>query len=291
MDDEQLKTFLTVVELKNFTKTAEILHVTQSTITARIQQIEAFYGQPLLKRNKGNIQLTVMGDKLLPLLQRQMDLREQTKRVASETAEEGFQITISAAYSLWRKMNTQVIKELYLMQPHTHIHLKTDHSPLVIQHLLDGSIDFGIVYNKPMSKELSSVLIQKDTFSLYQHQDINICKPTSVSDLKNLPWVYLNWGHSFQAWLENENKQSIKPSLEVGHSDLAFQFIIDLKGIGFLSDNEVRESAYGDYLEAITCQSSVPIPSQSIYLIFKKSREMEPAIKAAVASFQQKKTL
>ncbi|MCT1905306.1 LysR family transcriptional regulator [Oceanobacillus sojae] len=36
MHYEQLRTFLTVVELKNFTKTAEALHVTQSTVTARI---------------------------------------------------------------------------------------------------------------------------------------------------------------------------------------------------------------------------------------------------------------
>lgn len=102
-----------VVELKNFTKVAEVLHITQSTVSARIEQIEAFYGQKLFLRHKGNIQLISIGFKLLPMLQRQMDLWEQTKKVAREEREDTFQITISAAYSLWRKMNTEIIKKLY----------------------------------------------------------------------------------------------------------------------------------------------------------------------------------
>lgn len=287
MHYEQIRTFLTVVELKNFTKTAEVLHVTQSTVTARIQQTEAFYGQKLLVRHKGNIELTAIGYKLLPLLQRQMDLWEQTKKIAEEELEESFQITISAAYSLWRKMNTKIIKELHQVHQPAHIHLRTDHSSFVIQHVLDGSTDFGIVYNKPMSKEISSILIQQDTFHLYKHKDLNISKPAGFQELANHTWIYLNWGRSFQSWMENENEQRAKPRMEVGHSDLAIQFIIDLKGIGFLSDTEVNQSDYADCLEQIEFKSKVSIPSQSIFLLFKESRRNESAMKATIDIFQQ----
>ncbi|GGP10852.1 LysR family transcriptional regulator [Oceanobacillus neutriphilus] len=286
MHYEQLKTFLTVVELKNFTKTAEALHVTQSTVTARIQQTEAFYGQKLLIRHKGNIELTVIGYKLLPLLQRQMDLWEQTKKIAEEGLEESFQITISAAYSLWRKINTEIIKELYQAYQPTHIHLRTDHSTFVIQHVLDGSTDFGIVYNKPMSKEISSVLIQKDTFHLYKHKDLHISEPAKFQDLVDQSWIYLNWGRSFQSWMENEDEQGVRPKMEVGHSDLAIQFIIDLKGVGFLSDTEVKQSDYADCLEQIEFKSKASIPPQSIYFIFKERRRNEPAMKAMIDIFQ-----
>ncbi|MEI3614563.1 LysR family transcriptional regulator [Pseudogracilibacillus sp. SO30301A] len=286
MDFEQLKTFLTVTELKNFTKTAEVLHVTQSTVTSRIQQVERFYGQKLLIRHKGNIQLTEIGYKLLPLLKRQMGLWEQSKKVAEETIEQSLQISISAAYSLWRKMNTELVKKLYQVYQPDHIHLRTDHTEFVLQHILDGSTDFGIVYNKPMSKELSSVLIQNDTFQLYRHKDLNNEKPVAFQDLSNYPWIYLNWGHTFHSWIENENKQGIKPKVEVGHSDLAIRFIVDLKGIGFLSDVEVNQSNYADYLEPVQFESEFPVPSQSIYLIFKKSRRNENAMKATIDIFQ-----
>ena len=40
MDYELLKTFITLAKLKNFTKTADALHIVQSTVTNRIKHIE-----------------------------------------------------------------------------------------------------------------------------------------------------------------------------------------------------------------------------------------------------------
>lgn len=75
--------------------------------------------------------------------------------------------------------------------------------------------------------------------------------------------------------------------MEVGHSDLAIQFIIDLKGIGFLSDTEVNQSDYADCLEQIEFKSKASTPPQSIYVIFKESKRNESAMKATIDIFQQ----
>ncbi|QTM98265.1 LysR family transcriptional regulator [Sediminibacillus dalangtanensis] len=101
MDYEQLKTFLTVADVKSFTKAAELLHITQSTVTSRIQAIENFYGKQLIVRSKRGIKLAPIGAELVPYLQRQMELWDKSKRMVSEHDTALRTITIAATYSLW----------------------------------------------------------------------------------------------------------------------------------------------------------------------------------------------
>src|SRR4029453_16809316 len=61
MDTELARTFLTVVAAGNFVSAAERLHVTQSTISARIQSLESSLGCRLFVRNKGGTTLTAEG--------------------------------------------------------------------------------------------------------------------------------------------------------------------------------------------------------------------------------------
>lgn len=61
MNISALKTFLTVVALGNLNKAAERLNVTQSTVTARLDALEAALGQRLLVRSRRGAALTKAG--------------------------------------------------------------------------------------------------------------------------------------------------------------------------------------------------------------------------------------
>ncbi len=60
------RTFLELVNAKNFNKAADRLHVTQSTVTVRIAALEELLGQQLFTREKSGVGLTVAGRKFLP---------------------------------------------------------------------------------------------------------------------------------------------------------------------------------------------------------------------------------
>ena len=61
MDTELARTFLTVVAAGNFVGAADRLHVTQSTVSARIHTLEDQLGCTLFVRNKGGTTLTPAG--------------------------------------------------------------------------------------------------------------------------------------------------------------------------------------------------------------------------------------
>lgn len=60
-----LQTFLAIVETGNLVRASQKLHVTQSTVTARLKALEDELGQTLLNRHKSGTTLTPAGTKLL----------------------------------------------------------------------------------------------------------------------------------------------------------------------------------------------------------------------------------
>ena len=61
MNFSQLQSFITVVQLHSFSKAADQLHFSQSTITSHISELEKELGQQLLVRSTRNFQLTEAG--------------------------------------------------------------------------------------------------------------------------------------------------------------------------------------------------------------------------------------
>ena len=76
MDYEILRTFIYLAELKNFTKTAEQLHIVQSTVSNRIKQLEEQTGKILFTRKSRNVELTNTGEVFLPYAKQLLAIQE-----------------------------------------------------------------------------------------------------------------------------------------------------------------------------------------------------------------------
>ena len=62
---KQLRYICAVAEYKHFSKAAEACHVTQSTLSAAIQELESQLGVVIFERNKKTVLVTPLGEKLL----------------------------------------------------------------------------------------------------------------------------------------------------------------------------------------------------------------------------------
>ncbi len=81
MDDEKIKTFLTLADNLSFTKTAFLLHKSQSVVSRQILSMEAEVGFPLFVRDSRYCSLTASGKKLAEGLAR---LEKDYLKVVSE---------------------------------------------------------------------------------------------------------------------------------------------------------------------------------------------------------------
>ena len=70
MNAKQLETFLTITQAGSFAASAARLNATQSTVSARIQDLEGELGAKLFDRTAKRVRLTAKGRELLPYAQR-----------------------------------------------------------------------------------------------------------------------------------------------------------------------------------------------------------------------------
>ena len=84
----QLKSFWTVVRLKNFTHAAKVLGYSQSTITHQIKVLERELGTSLIERSRFSRQLTLTeaGLRVFEYADRILALAEETKAAARACA-------------------------------------------------------------------------------------------------------------------------------------------------------------------------------------------------------------
>lgn len=80
MDTETLRTFITLSQYRNYTKTADVLFVAQSTVTNRIMELEKEVGQPLFTRTKRSVALTLEGEIFLSYAKRILEMEETSVR-------------------------------------------------------------------------------------------------------------------------------------------------------------------------------------------------------------------
>lgn len=79
MDTQSLRAFLAVTEQQSFSLAAEHLHLTQSAVSKRIQQLESQLNTSLFDRHNRTVSLTEAGHALLPRARQILDLVADTE--------------------------------------------------------------------------------------------------------------------------------------------------------------------------------------------------------------------
>ncbi|MEG0664677.1 MAG: LysR family transcriptional regulator, partial [Clostridia bacterium] len=119
MIDFRHLTFLALCELKNYTKTAEFLHLTQPAITQHIQYLENYYGGKLINLSRGNFQLTKKGN----LLKHYTQIMVADSKIIFEkinNSKDASQINFGATLTIGEFIMPQIINKIMLKNDYIH---------------------------------------------------------------------------------------------------------------------------------------------------------------------------
>lgn len=271
MDIDQLKAFILVANNKSFTRTAELLNVVQSTVTTRIRMLEKQLGKELFERDKRNIKLTDAGSTFLPYCERILELAKEGVKSLQSEKDSSNHITIGTTHALWDYVLFEAIDAFQKSQPETSICMITEHSEVIIRKMIDGLIDIGIVFYPVTHTKLTMELIIEDTFVLVADPHMGMDKNFLTSDdLRNLPYIHLNWGGSFSGWFQEVASNQDFYDVEVDHVSVLLKFLKSRKGLGFLPNSVAKRLIQQGEVMNVSFQTDMPIPKRSIYLLKKK---------------------
>ena len=113
MNSENLKTFVLLSKLKNFTQTAEQLFIAQSTVTNRIAELEREVGKKLFLRDSKNLSLTEAGAIFLDYVLRILELEDACLKEVRVTRTDKLRIGLpNAIYeTFWEERIKRCLRE------------------------------------------------------------------------------------------------------------------------------------------------------------------------------------
>lgn len=182
-----LRAFIEVAACGSFTRAADTLHLTQSTLTATIKQLEEQAGLRLFDRTTRRVVLTKEGSDFLPVAEKLIsDFDTAFTDLQATSSQQQGQVGIAASPSMIGQMLPPTITQYHELYPNIGICLRDDNAGGIEQRVLDNEVDFGIGGNHSNQSDLNYQPILKDRYGVV------LPKGHSLSSSHKLTWATIN---------------------------------------------------------------------------------------------------
>jgi DNA-binding transcriptional LysR family regulator len=146
MNLDQLRGFVEIAQVGNFTRAAEQLHLAQPSLSRQIAALEHDLGAELFTRSRGANQLTPAGEALLPLARRMLADAQSVRRELGELA--GLQrgrVRLGATPTLSISLVAEALGAFHAEHPGIELHLSEQGSRRLLDELGAGELDLALI--------------------------------------------------------------------------------------------------------------------------------------------------
>ena len=271
MDTELARTFLTVVTAGNFIAAAERLHVSQSTVSTRIHTLEEQLGCTLFVRNKAGATLTSAGRQF----QRHASALVRTVEQARHDVgiPKGFSgtLVVGGRIGLWEEYLLRWLPLMQAANPEILIRAESALEPEIMQGLVEGRIDIGVMYT-PQSRPGLKVE------QLFEERLILVSTDPKSAPEPQPGYVYVDWGPEFYARHSAFFPNFTGPSLTANVGWLGLQHLLDNGGSGFFAHRIVEPLLKTRRLHAVAGAPEFSMPAYVVYPLDRQGDHVSNAI-------------
>ena len=148
LDLELLRTFVSVVDGGGFTRAAERLHRTQSTISQQLKRLEERLEIPLLKRSTRHIRLTEQGELLLSYARRMLALNDEAVAALSDTHLQG-KVRLGSAQEVADGGLADLLAHFTRLHPGVALEVRVDSNLKLQDAVATGELDLAVLFQEP----------------------------------------------------------------------------------------------------------------------------------------------
>jgi LysR family cyn operon transcriptional activator len=174
MELRHLRYFAALAEHLNFTRAAQQVHVTQSTLSHQIKQLELEVGRQLFDRAGKRVVMTEAGEQLLPQLKRALrEIDDGLRTIQGNVTQLTGHLRIGVTHTFNISLIPLCVAEFLRKHRSVRVSVKEMHADTIAKGLEDGDFDLGITYRPHDNTELSFEPLCHDEMALLvpaQHQ-------------------------------------------------------------------------------------------------------------------------
>ena len=261
MDDHKLKVFCTVAETKSFYKTSEIIHLTQPAVSLQVQALEELYETKLFDRTGGSVTLTKAGELLYKYAKEILGLYASARRdINAMIGLVKGNLSVGASSTIGNYLLPSVIVSFRKNHPRIWTNLIVGNTRLVVEKLLAGEIDLGLVEGDVTKHNLIVEKLLPDELVLVMSPDHEWAKRKniSISEITKEPLVMREKGSGTRQMIEkcmeenSINPDDLKVSLVLGSTEAIKTAVEDGLGVSIMSAWAARKELKAGMLVAST---------------------------------------
>lgn len=202
MHEKGIETFLAVSMSRTLGKAAELLNVTQSTVSYNLNELESEMGMLLVDRQKGmkSISLTPAGEGFLPLA---LKWQEVSREIANaRNPGSAFSLAIGGSETVNCRLLPKVFKDLLEHRPPVYLRISTDPSDQLYQAVESRALDLAIVLHEETTRYVQIDPFFKETLIVARIplEDENVSKDIRPEFLMPELEFYIEWSSGYRLW-------------------------------------------------------------------------------------------
>lgn len=248
MDIKNLETFIQVAELNSFTKAAENLGYSQSTVSFQIKQLEKSLGTQLFERINHTISLTDKGRQVLAYAHKIRRLAQEMEKQLQREQEVSGHVRIAMADSLcswllkddfgiFRRRFPQITLKIISASTEEMFRLLNQNKADMV-YTLDNHI-YDSAYIIASEEKVTSHFVAAPGYPGLESPSI------SIKQLVSFPFLLTEKGMSYRRLMDERlaaMSLAVCPVLETGNADLICRLAEQSMGVSYLPDYVTKES-------------------------------------------------
>ena len=286
MELRNLITFIHVAELGSFTKAAEQLDYSQSTVSFQIKQLEDELGCLLFERINHTITLTERGRELVSYAHQIRELTDEFKENLEEEKECSGHIHIVTPDSVCDDMIKRNYIDFHNKYPAISIKFTTADTSVMFDMLDHNEADVIITLDSH-SYHKDHVIAKEEPLSMHFVANARSkfvgANHLSIRDIVNEPFILTEYGQGYRRVFDKELAEKsleITPVLEIGRTDMITSLIAQGDMLSFLPDFVTKDMIKsGDLCYLDICDMDIEIWKQ---LIYHKNKWLSKSLKTYI---------
>jgi len=258
LDIDLARTFLEIVRTGSFMSAAERLHITQTTVTARVQNLEGQLGCRLFVRNRSGATLTSHGERFASHASQLVQTWEAARRELPLPEGAASVLTLGAEISLWDPLLLRWVSAVSQAMPEVALRAEVGEPWSLHERLEQGVLDAVLVHQPDYWPGMQVEQLQEEKLVMVQ------------TPQTQTPYVYVDWGSHFRRQHDAALPDKARTSITMNLGPLAIHYLLQHGGSGYFRTRVVQPWLDKGALETVP---QAPEFSYPLYLVYARNNQ------------------
>lgn len=267
MQIELLETFLDLCETRSFNRTAERLHLTQSTVSARIASLESALGARLFDRSRAGTDLTVEGTRFEPHARSLRQEWNEARRRIQVPGSGAEMVRLAIQNDLAAQHIGDWMADFRRALPQTAFYVEPDYSNQMCADLLTGTQDFAVMFSPKPHPDLHFESVGDVPYRMISSETDRLDQVAPET------FIFAHFSAAFEAMHRATTPHLTASPVSVGQSATVAALLTSMGGAGYVMEKTAEGLIATGRFRAV---ADAPVLRQPVYAAMHLRHRITP---------------